>query len=62
MPGYYFMTSDKQEFDSKLNRCMSVINCDNVSDEFTATNLGGFTYYKFTTDTVEFEVMTKVVT
>ena len=56
------MTSDTQEFDSKLNRCMSVINGENVSDEFTATNLEGFTYYKFNTDTAEFEVMTKVVT
>ena len=59
MPGYRFMTSDTQEFAGKLNRCMSVINGEAVSDEFTATNVEGFTYYTFTTDTAEFLVMTK---
>jgi hypothetical protein len=57
VPGWKYMTTEDQEFASKLNRVMAILNGDLVSEEFLTTSVGGATYLVFSSGTAEYLVM-----
>lgn len=57
VPGWKYMTADDQDFASKLNRVMAILNGDLVSQEFLTTTVGGASYLIFSSGTAEYLVM-----
>lgn len=59
VPGFKYMSVATQEFASKLNRCLAVLNGDTTSNEFISVIDGSFTYLTFTAGRAEYYVMNK---
>ena len=57
VPGWKYMTAETQEFAGKLNRVMTILNGDLVSEEFLTANVGQATYLVFSSGKAEYLVM-----
>lgn len=57
VPGWKYMTVETQDFAGKLNRVMTILNGDLVSEEFLVATVGQATYLVFSSGKAEYLVM-----